>query len=394
MPLITNPDTPSVYVRGKALACALGGRIEDIVAEVEANVVKTCPLPFTLTEPDVSRPYYLMPGTDVDAKDDPYERFYVPLYESVGQAIADAGLTTADLARTGIFLGSTSMDIPIYETLYNQSLAESRDYFTQAAAGFGAIAANVAREFNIGGPCHTFTTACTSSANGLLHATALIQCGDIERALVIGYDRFNKIGFYGFESLRLLSPTFYRPFDKHRDGIIMGEACGAVILEAGEPGARDFRIIGGANACDTNNVALHDTNGDIVSQVMTKALKICRIRPQSIDAVKAHATGSYHNDLTEACAIHKVFGDKVPPVTCLKPYVGHAVGASGVVELVLLCEALRRGFLPATPGFETPDEELAVVPIMENVPVARGLFMLNYFGFGGNCTTLIVANTG
>jgi 3-oxoacyl-(acyl-carrier-protein) synthase len=300
-------------------------------------------------------------------------------------------LSDAELKEMGIFLGSTSMDIPIYEAQYNQS--EPKDYFTQSASGFGTIADNVARHFNIDGPCHTFTTACTSSANGLLYAASLIQSGELKRALVIGYDRFNKLGFYGFESLKLLSATAYRPFDKNRDGIIMGEACGVIILDSSYSGHGGFRILGGANVCDTHNVALHNTDGDAVVGVMAEALTAANLTPQDIVAVKAHATGSYHNDLTEACAIRRIFGSNPPPVTGLKPYVGHTVGASGVTEMVLFTEAISRGFIPATPGFQFLDEELALAPITENRSSARGPYMLNYFGFGGNCTTLIVANT-
>ena len=379
-----------VKIRGKALTCALGDDVPSIIEAVSRKTVNTTPIPFTLTEPDESRPYYLMPGTQIDAQDDPHGRFYGPLYKIVDKAIADAGLTNADLKDAGIFLGSTSMDIPIYETLYEES--EVRDYFTQTASGFGTIAGNVARHFGICGPCHTFTTACTSSANGLLYATELIKQGDLDRAIVIGYDRFNKLGFYGFESLKLLSSTPYRPFDKNRGGIIMGEACGVVILDTTSQKDDDFRIIGGANACDTHNVALHNTDGNVVAKVMTDALTACGISITDVRAVKAHATGSFHNDLTESCAITTVFDSPPPPVAGLKPYVGHTVGASGAVELIMFTEAVRQGFIPATAGFETPDEELAISPTTENIPADKGIYMLNYFGFGGNCTTLIVAN--
>ncbi len=381
----------SVYIRGKAVDCALGDVVDEVTSAMLNGQVRTKSIPFSITEPDERRPYYLMSHTDIEAVRDVEARFYQPLYDTVARAVEDAGLSPADLKHTGIFLGSTSMDIPIYEARYNQS--ESKDYFTQSASGFGTIAENVARHFGIEGPCHTFTTACTSSANGLLYATSLIRSGEMERALVIGYDRFNKLGFYGFESLKLLSATTYRPFDKNRDGIIMGEACGVVVLDSRNPDHDGFRILGGANACDTNNVALHNTDGGAVAGVMTAAMAATNLSLRDIAAIKAHATGSYHNDLTEACAIRRIFGDSPPPVTGLKPYVGHTVGASGVTEMVLFTEAIRRGVIPATPGFRVPDEALKIVPETENRPAARGAYMLNYFGFGGNCTTLVVANT-
>jgi 3-oxoacyl-[acyl-carrier-protein] synthase-1 len=89
-----------------------------------------------------------------------------------------------------------------------------------------------------------------------------------------------------------------------------------------------------------------------------------------------------------------VFGERIPPVTCLKPYIGHTVGACGVSELILLTESIRAGFIPAAPGFREVDEALNLAPLTENRPTGEGVFMLNYFGFGGNCTTLILSNQG
>jgi len=387
------PSRP-VYVRGKALTCALGDCIDDIVAAVEAGTVRTVSLPLALTDPGEYRPYYRMHGFDAGPQDDPEQTYYQHLFDTVQKAIDDARLTPDDLKRTGIFFGSTAMDVSIYEPHYTADPGGIDNYFTQTSSGFGVIADRVARHFGIQAPCFSFTTACTSSANALLYAAALIEQEELERALVIGYDHFNHLGFYGFESLKLLSSTIYRPFDKQRDGIIMGEACGAVILDSLALHRDDLRIIAAANACDTHNVALHNTDGEIVAQVMTKALDAARVPARDIAAIKAHATGSYHNDLTEASAILKVFGSRVPPVTALKPYVGHTVGASGAVELVLFSESLRRGFIPATPGFREIDEELGLALLSGSVPALPGIYMLNYFGFGGNCTTLIVANTG
>jgi 3-oxoacyl-(acyl-carrier-protein) synthase len=82
----------------------------------------------------------------------------------------------------------------------------------------------------------------------------------------------------------------------------------------------------------------------------------------------------------------------VPPVTGLKPFIGHTVGACGVIELVLLTEAVKSGFVPPMPGFEVPDEELAITPLTRPLPISKGNFLLNYFGFGGNCVSLVVGN--
>jgi 3-oxoacyl-[acyl-carrier-protein] synthase I len=385
-------DNRRVFVRGKAVACALGEDLDTVVDGMRTGRINMTRIAFSITDPNESRPYYMMPGRIRDHWHSVESRFYGVLLETVAKAVADAGLSRQEIENMSIFLGSTSMNIPIFEADYADSTACFRDHFTQAASGFGVIADKVARRFGIQGPCYTFTTACTSSANGLLYAAAMIEQADQARALVIGYDMFNLLGFYGFESLKLLSTSVYRPFDKRRDGIVMGEACGAVILDT-QPGTKaDFRILGGANACDTHNVALHDTEGGVVAGIMTKAMDACRVDRAAVTAIKAHATGSYHNDLTESNAIHKVFGRHYPPTTGLKPFIGHTVGACGVVELILFTESIRAGFLPATAGFEVEDEALAIAPLSAPGVAGKGIFMLNYFGFGGNCTTLLVTN--
>jgi 3-oxoacyl-(acyl-carrier-protein) synthase len=220
----------------------------------------------------------------------------------------------------------------------------------------------------------------------------MIAGGEIDRAIVIGYDLFSNIGFCGFEAMKLIAPLPYRPFDKNRQGVVMGEGCGAVILDGKSVAESDFCFLGGANGCDTYSVTTHDPQGAAIANVMRQALAHARVDPGDIDAVKAHATGSYHNDLTECNGLKQVFKGRMPPVTGLKPFVGHTVGACGVIELILFSEAVSAGFVPATLGFEVPDEELGLTPLVRPLDIGAGTFLLNFFGFGGNCVSLVISN--
>lgn len=380
-----------VYITGKAISCSLGEDLEEVIASVRGKKVRVDDLPLTLANLPYTRPYYLIPrdrGTDTE------KLFYEVLLETASKAFGDAGLSEGEIRDMSIFFGSTSIDIPIYESYYGKSEANGAVYFSQASLGYGSIIAEVARRFDIRGGCYTFTTACTSSANGLLYAAEMIRLGAVRRALVIGYDLYNHTGFYGFESLKLMSPLQYKPFDKNRDGIIMGEGCGAVILEGKSRRGGEFYILGGSNLCDTFNVTTHTVEGDFIAQTIEQAMANAGVKTSEISAVKAHATGSDNNDRSECNGMKKVFGDLLPPVTGIKPYVGHTVGASGIIELIIVTESVKRGFFPATAGFEQADEALGVTPLAENLMISEGVFMLNYFGFGGNCTSLIVANRG
>ena len=130
-----------------------------------------------------------------------------------------------------VFFGSTSMDVPVFEGNHRKTSATVSGMFLQSSCGYGKIAGAIVERFGIEGNCYSFATACTSSANALLYAAAMIEEGYIERAMVVGYDLFNNLGFYGFEALKSIAASEYRPFDRTRDGLILGEACGAVVLE-------------------------------------------------------------------------------------------------------------------------------------------------------------------
>ena len=379
-----------VHIRGKSLICSLGEDLEDILSEVRQKNVRVDFIPLTLAGINDARPYYRIHRNPQPQNLEAY--FYEILFDTVSRAIADAALTKQEVEGLAVFFGSTSIDIPIYESYYEASDSVALDLFSQASFGYGTIVNETARHFNIRGPCYTFATACTSSANAFLYAASMIGQGSLEKALVIGYDLFNNTGFYGFESLKLTAPSSYKPFDKNRDGIIMGEACGAVVLDRQQKTEKDFHYLGGATLCDTFNVTTHAETGDVIAAVIRQAMQSAGVSPDQIDAVKAHATGSDMNDRTECNGLKQVFGDRLPPVTGLKPFVGHTVGASGIVELILFTESVKRGFVPATPGFAVPDEELGVTPLIEPLSVIDGIFMLNYFGFGGNCTSLILSN--
>ena len=381
----------SAYITGKSLICSLGEDLDGILKQVRQKKAAPDFIPLDLARMSEARPYYRI-HREVSPPRDQQARFYEILFDAVFRAIADSGLTPREVEDLAVFFGSTSIDIPIYESYYEASDSAALDLFSRASFGYGTIADRTAGHFNIQGPCYTFATACTSSANAFLYAASMIAGGSLEKALVIGYDLFNNTGFYGFESLKLTAPFSYRPFDRNRDGIIMGEACGAVVLERERKRETDFHYRGGATLCDTFNVTTHAESGDVIAAVIRQALRGAGLGAHEIDAVKAHATGSDRNDRTECSGMRQVFGERLPPVTGLKPYVGHTVGASGVVEMILLTESVRRGFVPATPGFSEPDGELGVTPLTEPLAVRDGNFMLNYFGFGGNCTSLILSN--
>lgn len=333
----------------------------------------------------VTRAYF---GIDVQLPS--HEKFYRIIFDAIRQAKEDAGMSDEEFASLTLFVGSTSINLPIYEDSFAACAANKEPYFK--AVGYDIVAQKIADEFGIKTKRYTINTACTSSANALASAASMIRLGKIKKALIVGFELYNNLTLCGFESLQLLTKGKIRPFDKNRDGIALGELCSAVVLSNEKVREGDFEYLGSANICDTTSVTGGDESGELARVCMQKALEAAGVQPSEITAVKAHATGSAINDLAEGRGLKALFGEKMPPICALKPYIGHTLGGCGIGELVLFTECIGSGVLPSAKGFETMDEEIGFAPIVADTPVGKGVFLLNYFGFGGNSTAIVVSN--
>lgn len=298
------------------------------------------------------------------------------------QALSEAGIDTGARGDCALVLGSSCLDLPWHE---DEALADTSLIFREP--NYGRLAARLAKALELGGPAYTLNTACSSSANAMLQAQRLIGAGVAERVLVIGVEIENRISLHGFSSLMLLSAGDYRPFDADRDGLVLGEAVGAMVFgPAGSDGGSGFRLLGGAGRCDPSSPT--NSEPDRIAELMREAMDRAAVPPDAIQAIKAHGTGTANNDRSEAEAL-RLADLAAPPMTSLKPYTGHTLGACGAVECALLLAAWSAGYLPATPGFGRIDPEIGLAPITEAVPLGEGPILANFFGFGGNNASLV-----
>ena len=259
-----------------------------------------------------------------------------------------------------------------------------------AEPGPGRIGMRLARWLGVEGPVLTIPTACTSSANAVVVAMQMLALGSVERAIVVGVHTMTRTEVCGFESMMLLDPDGCHPFDLRRNGIQLGEGAAAVAFERSErENGEAPRIIGWASTCDPYHLTTSAPEGEGAAAAMGEACRRAGISHQSVSGIKAHGTGTPNNDLAEGRAIRRLFGEAIPPVTTLKRYFGHTMGASGLLEMVALLSCVREGFFPASLGTETPDPATEIYPLPKHVPALKGPLLLSSFGFGGSCVSIV-----
>lgn len=376
--------SPRTALLGNGLSCALGHGLETAADNLLAGRQPIEFVELNEIEPPLRLPCMHIPDGPLAQT----ERLYRLLDSAVATALEAADLDAHARARTGILLGSTSMDIAVSEALFAEALSQNRPAIPLQLSGYGNLAARTAERFGLHGPSYSFNTACSSAANALLYAHQLVGSGVLDHALVLGVEITNRISLAGFHSLMLYAANAPRPFDAERQGLVLGEAVAAAVVGRADDTSSGVVLRGGATGCDTSSAT--NTTPERIAAIMRAALAEAAAKSSEVVGIKAHGTGTPSNDLAEARGLREVFGRPVPPFTSLKPQLGHTLGACGLVETLLFMECVSRGLLPPTAGFATPDPEIDLAPLTEARTAPAGLYLLNYFGFGGNNCTLVV----
>lgn len=338
-------------------------------------------------------------------------------YIAAQEAMADAGLAAGDVDpdRFGLSIGAevSRPDLPDLAqklrslravdpaTAYRQ--VNPREYLVAAPFYPGVM---LARVFDARGPNLTTSTACTSSAQSVGDALRVLRRGDADVMLAGGADRLvEELMVMGFGLLGALSTrnedpaAASRPFDRTRDGFVLGEGAGFLVLETLEHArARGARVLAEVRGygCSANAWRITDSppDGRGARQSMVACLKDAGLGPEDVDYINAHGTSTQQNDASETAGIHGALGDaaKRVPVSSTKSMTGHLVAACAAVELILCVRAIRDGMVPPTINYAHADPacDLDYVPNeAREVPVRVALS--NAFGFGGSNGTVAVA---
>jgi 3-oxoacyl-[acyl-carrier-protein] synthase II len=327
-----------------------------------------------------------------------------------------------DRERTGIFLGTSGerprlaqMAEVAYQSRGGNGEVRLKNYVQgwEKKLGKGDIArllpqyasARLAIQFGIQGPVVTINTACTSSANAIGEAMRAIQRGTVDLAIAGGSECLvSQIGLQIFSTLRVLSQrntspeSASRPFDLERDGFVLGEGAGILILErydlAAKRGASVLAELAGyGTSCDAYRVTDEAPDGRGAVLAMRRALEDAELSAQDIDYINAHGTSTVMNDRLETLAIKSLFGERAYriPISSIKSMIGHTISAAGAIELITCVLSLRDGLVPPTINyqFRDPDCDLDYVP-NEARSVPLDAVLSNSFGFGGHNDCLVL----
>ncbi len=259
----------------------------------------------------------------------------------------------------------------------------------------GSSTRQIANHFGIFSEISTISTACSSAANSIILGAEMLKAGEVDIVVAGGTESLTKFHLNGFNSLMILDPKPCRPFDESRAGLNLGEGAAFVVMEresdATTRGATiDGYLTGYGNACDAYHQTAFSDNGEGAYLAMREAIEMANIKSDEIQYVNAHGTGTANNDLCEAVALHRIFGEKMPEVSSTKSFTGHTTSAAGGIEAVISLIALNNDLIPANLGFSKPFEG-GIVASKGMSGVKLENILCNSFGFGGNDSALLIS---
>jgi 3-oxoacyl-[acyl-carrier-protein] synthase II len=341
------------------------------------------------------------------------DRFSQLVLVAVGEALADAGWDVElpyDAARIGAIIGTGIGGIGTIETNDRTLIEQGPKLVSPLAVPLmmgNAGAAAVSMRHGLKGPSYGVVSACAAGTHAIGSAMRAIQYGDATAVVAGGTEAaLTPLSRAAFAAVDALSPSgISRPFDRRRDGFVMGEGAGVLVLENGEAArARGARVLAIARGYGATSDAFHITappaNGEGAAAAITRALEDAELTPDDLVYVNAHGTSTPINDRAETAALKTALGEraKTIPISSTKSAIGHLLGAAGAVEAVATILALRARVLPPTLGLEEPDPELDLdyIPNIArtlDLDGRRAIAISNSFGFGGHNAVLCLEAT-
>jgi 3-oxoacyl-[acyl-carrier-protein] synthase II len=413
-----------VVVTGLGLVTPLGGDVETtwanlIAAKSGAGRItrfdssdQKCHVACEVKPAD--HPYGFDPNKRVDHKvQRQVDPFIIYGIDAAGQAIEDAGLIEMDEEtrfRAGCSIGSGIGGLPGIESeslvLHEKGPGRVSPHFVHGRL-INLISGQVSIKYGLMGPNHAVVTACSTGAHSIGDAARMIKDGDADIMLAGGAEAtICPIGIAGFAQARALSTAFNdqpekasRPYDKDRDGFVMGEGAGVVVLEEFEHakarGAKIYaEVVGYGLSGDAYHVTAPHPEGSGAYRSMEMALKKAGMTPGDIDYINAHGTSTPMGDELELGAVRRLFGNEIANISMssTKSAIGHLLGGAGAVETIFCILSIRDQIVPPTLNLDNPSEGTAGVDLVPHKAKKREVraALNNSFGFGGTNASLIL----
>lgn len=323
---------------------------------------------------------------------------------AAGRALAAAGLQVPleDAERVAVVIGNAAGGQETIEEQYRRFLVEGKKFqpFSIVRTMVSSTASQVSMAFGAKGPCFVTSGACASSTHAIGIAASLIRSGVADVAIAGGSEACLTEGtLLAWEAMKIVSRSRCRPFSRNRDGLVVAEGAGALVLES-EDHARsrgaglEIELAGFGASADAGDLLQPSADG--MGRAILAALRDADLASGDVDYVNAHGTGTRSNDITETEAMTRIFGrDARPPVSSTKAVTGHALGAAGAIEAVATVLAMRRQVAPPTANYDEPDPECDLDCIPNSArPMRIDAALSNSFGFGGLNATLAFRRAG
>ena len=403
-----------VVVTGMGAITPIGNSVEEFWTGIKNKTVGIGPITYFDTTDYKAKLAAEVKNFDPKAYMDPkaakrMETFSQFAVAATREALEMSGINMEeeDPCRVGVSIGSGIGSLQAMEREHKKLLEKGPGRVNPLLVPLmicNMAAGNVAIQFGLKGKCINVVTACATGTNSIGEAFRSIQYGEADVMVAGGTESsITPIGVAGFTALTALNTTddvekASIPFDEDRNGFIIGEGAGIVVLESLEHALKRnakiyAEVVGYGATCDAYHITSPAEDGSGAAHAMMEAIRDAGIRPEDIDYVNAHGTSTHHNDLFETRAIKSALGEaaKDVVVNSTKSMIGHLLGAAGGVEFITCVKTIQEGFIHQTVGSEVADEECDLnyaigAPVLKNV----NYVLTNSLGFGGHNATLLV----
>ena len=292
-------------------------------------------------------------------------------------------------ANTVLLTATTKDNIELHERYIRTSKRDSCNFPVCSMVDF------LVKRLDIKGPAYNVNTACASASTAILWAAEMIGNGETDEVMVWAADIVSEFVFSGFSALKVMSPDISRPFDVNRNGLVLGEAAGYIVLMSEEKLLQENKTSLGiikswGISSDAHHITAPDRHGRGLQRAIYNALEKASIQTDAIAAINGHGTGTVHNDAMEVAVFRQVFSDAMPPVYSIKGAIGHSLGPCGLIEVIVASRSLREQIVPPVTGLQTPEPEIGAHVPMEPQRIDGTYLLTTNSGFGGINTALIL----